>query len=330
MRNKFKNHFKNTIIYLTSSSILLSSCDGYEGLEVTQKDFTKVDKLGANLLPIEIYLSDDEIKYVKSVEGLIKDLLSNKELVKQLSENPQSFLAKYNLDSSEFDLKNSEIQMIIALNDPEVLECLEKGKFKKYWKTLEKKGLFDIERSDLLSTINSKLESLSKDNVIRLKSTGELDEDDDTAWLAICAVVALIYVAVGTIAVAALATVAEAATAVHAATTVVNDASSSSSTGSDASTGMGAATGADMSVNGPINAITMKSTSVQEYYIDNLLEGNILRLWKDKSSNPSTFDLSTAEDNILIDILKSARNNGIISHKQLKDALQYANGLLKK
>lgn len=292
MKNEIKKHTKNAIIYLASSSILFSSCAGDLDFVVSRENFAEDKDSSIDLIPLDVYLSNGEIGYLKLIEDFAIEVLTNKRAAEEFSKNPQKILEKYGLEN--IDLDANEFQVIKALGDEEIQDCLESGDFARFWKLIIDKNLFESERSELLTSIENKLKSA--DSQLKLKMTTKIDGYQDSI-LVICVAAAIIYVVVGTIAAVELVAYVHAATHQYTATSGLH-----------------------------LRRLEMAN----EFYLNNMLDGNIMRIWKNNSKQSDSFYINDSQANAVSTILKDAEEQGIITKEMLDESVKYFSGITDK
>ncbi|MDI3479820.1 MAG: hypothetical protein PWQ14_966 [Rikenellaceae bacterium] len=188
MKKNLKTHLRDVLIYLTSGSILLSSCESPYVESFTSENFAKDENTGKELIPINIYLNKKDQSLIKFIQQFAHDVLTNPRLSVEFKENPKKVLANYNLEGLNIDTKSPEIQIILTLGDKEIQETLLKGDFTKYIKLLKEKELLQSDKVKALDKIFQTKGDITIEN-----------EEQLIPLLAICFVVALIYVAVATV-----------------------------------------------------------------------------------------------------------------------------------
>ena len=132
--NKFVT---NTVVAITSTSVVLSSCSGY----FNDCDFieeTQLQDIGENA--IEISLSNEDSDYLDMLNKLGNDILREPEIAKDFSKNPSKFLSKYGYEG-DVDLDENMMRMVLALGDEQINAAIKNNDVGLAVKLMEEKGL---------------------------------------------------------------------------------------------------------------------------------------------------------------------------------------------
>ena len=156
-QDRLKKHIKNVLLYMTSTSVLLASCDvGYYADELLSSDehFAANEEEGLELLPIDIYVDAQTKLKMATVGRFAQDVASQSgSIISEMNNNPQAVLDRYGLSEFRLDRNSLEVQAIMALGDPEVQESLQNGDFRKYIQILNEKGLLQSDRVEQITKI---------------------------------------------------------------------------------------------------------------------------------------------------------------------------------
>lgn len=143
------------------------------------------------------YLSEDEMSLINSLKNLSRDIYSNTALAKEFDKKPDEVLRRYGISGIEANNWSTEIQMMRALADDDIVSAINRRDFKGYIETLNEKGILkDYQLRQIHKTssaLSEKLRSLStKPNM------PDKDLKDELVFGAFA--VAVIYVVAATIA----------------------------------------------------------------------------------------------------------------------------------
>lgn len=196
---------KQIVCFLSGSSILLSSCsshpllnEGQDNMTFSEKNFSEDKDEVATPFHLREYLSQEELAIVKSLKALSSDIYSNAALAKEFDRHPETVLHRYGISGMEINEWSTEIQMMRALADDDVVSAIEKRDFKEYIDVLNRKGILKDSQLRQIhktsSTLSEKLRSFSE--------TASLPEQDQLQESLVFGafVIAAIYVVVATIA----------------------------------------------------------------------------------------------------------------------------------
>ena len=197
---KNKSHIQKIISLLTSSSILFTSCGGDNLISIFNQDekfnFNR-DKFATNtesieLIPLDIYLSEKDIKEITFIHKFSKDIIKNPELVSNFIANPNSILSQYNINDIEIDLNSEEIQLLIALGDKDIHKAIQAKDLKTFLFLLQKKGLL---QNDIIEGMTQITTNYNKGKITTRSGDDNGEQFDENIWpIAICALGVGIYV----------------------------------------------------------------------------------------------------------------------------------------
>ena len=155
--NKIKKHIKNVLLYMTSTSVMLASCDaGHYADELLASDehFAANEKEGVELLPIDIYIDAPTKQKMANISQFAHDVASQQgSLIDEMNSNPQVVLDRYGLSDFKLDRNSLEVQAILALGDPEVQKSLQNGDFRRYIQVLNENGLLQSSKVEQITKI---------------------------------------------------------------------------------------------------------------------------------------------------------------------------------
>lgn len=155
--NKIKKHIKNVLLYMTSTSVMLASCDaGHYADELLASDehFAANEKEGVELLPIDIYIDAPTKQKMANISQFAHDVASQQGgLIDEMNSNPQVVLDRYGLSDFKLDRNSLEVQAILALGDPDVQKSLQNGDFRRYIQVLNEKGLLQSAQTEQLKKL---------------------------------------------------------------------------------------------------------------------------------------------------------------------------------
>ena len=191
---------KRIVCLLTGSSVLLSSCTSHPLLRgdhdimtFSEKNFSEDKDESTSPFHIREFLSEEEMTIVNSLKNMSKDIYSNTALAKEFDKNPETVLRKYGISGMNINKWSTEIQMMRALADDDVISAIEKRNFKEYINLLNEKGIL---KDSQLRKIHKTSSALSEG--LRSMSHGSQEQVNAIFFGAFA--VAVIYVVVATIA----------------------------------------------------------------------------------------------------------------------------------
>ena len=192
---------KRIACFLSGSSLLLSSCDSnpllrgeQDVMEFSEKNFSEDREEVPSPFHIREYLSQEEKNLVNSHRNLSIDIYSNSSLAKEFDKNPELVLQRYGISGMETNKWSTEIQMMRALADDDVVSAIETRNFRKYIEVLNEKGIL---KDSKLKQIHKTSSALSQS--LRAMSTDSAQSISESLVFGAFAV-AFIYVVVATIA----------------------------------------------------------------------------------------------------------------------------------
>jgi hypothetical protein len=157
MKKNIKSHCRDIMLSIGAGSVLLTSCvQPYVVEEFTQSNFAKNEDIGQDLIPLDVYLSDEEMQYIQFIQSFAKDIFTYPELAAEFSKNPNSILEKYDVKGLDVDINNPEIQIALAFGDKEIVESIKDKNITKFLNLLEEKNLLQNSTTKLFNAIVKK------------------------------------------------------------------------------------------------------------------------------------------------------------------------------
>lgn len=203
---------------VTANSVLFASCTPQAGVNTEDVLNFKRANFATNPVSVDqifdkLYnLTPEQKEMANNTIKLVSDLSSDKSLQDELKSSPDLVFERYNMNHP-VALKNKEtIVQLFSFSDERANALLQKRDIAGYINRLKETGIIQPQEEYSLSSIRS-LEMLQTRSGI----PGEQVEEDPLVLFFICFAAVLVYVAVGTIAVAALCVELEAAVHIHAA-----------------------------------------------------------------------------------------------------------------
>lgn len=291
-QNRVKKHIKNVLLYMTSASTLLASCDaGYYAEELLSSDehFAANEKEGVELLPIDIYIDAPTKQKMANISQFASqfahDVASQQGgIIDEMNSNPQAVLDRYGLSDFNLDRNSLEVQAILALGDPEVQASLQNGDFRRYIQVLNEKGLLQSDKVEQITKI--------------LQDPGcSIQSREADAWFVPFPVVAL-----------ALAVVSAAVYA-----------------------GMVLWTESYVYGANSLGDVQESETSLEVMYaIERITNDSAMRLWIDANSRKFRYySLANDENNKLVDVVMSSLETTDLSEREKEKILQLCSGVYK-
>ena len=183
--NKF---ITNSVVAITSTSVLLSSCDGYF-INYDFVDETKLPSMWEHA--IEIPLSEKDQKYLEFLDKLGNEILKEPQVAKEFSENPAAYLSKYGYEG-DIDLDENMMRMVLALGDEQINEAIRNNDIAKVVALMEQKGLLNNTYTNL-SLTEEQIEEINR--LIGLNKETRTNIVDDKYEAVLIAVTAIYAVA---------------------------------------------------------------------------------------------------------------------------------------
>ena len=184
-KDTLKLHISKTFIALGCVSMVAESCTSY--YPVSSEDFAKDDDEGAALLPLDVYVP--ESVSLSGIASFSRDIINDTGLLERFYKNPAQTLESYGI--SYFDKDSTQIQMLLASADPDVLSCISNGDFRGYLNVLKEKNYL---QSDVVKQLQQALNNPTSD----MDSPTSLGEGE--SLIVIGAVLILVVAAVGILA----------------------------------------------------------------------------------------------------------------------------------
>ena len=144
-RKRIKKTTNQVIAGTLAASFLTVSCTQYnlpehivnDNINVTNPDLD----LGKIAIPISLQLKPDDAKYILAIQKLTEDILSNPQIAKELSLNPEAVLRQYGFDGA-VNLDDGLLKIVKALSDVDLLNAIKANDFRTFVDISMEKGLF--------------------------------------------------------------------------------------------------------------------------------------------------------------------------------------------
>lgn len=162
--NKF---ITNSVVAITSTGVLLSSCDGYF-INYEVVDETKLPQIGEHA--IEIPLSTKDQEYLRFLYKLGNEIFNNPQVANKFAENPAAYLSKYGYEG-DVDLDENMMRMILALGDEQINEAIRNNDIAEVVILMEQKGLLNNTYTNL---------SLTEEQIEQINEQIGLDKESRT------------------------------------------------------------------------------------------------------------------------------------------------------
>jgi|GEM_PF-3020589 len=215
-RKRIKKTTNQVVAGVLATSFLTVSCTQYNLPEHIVNDNVNVTNpdldLGKIAIPISLQLKPDDAQYILAIQRLTEDILSNPQIAKELSLNPEAMLRKYGFNGA-VNLDDGLLRMVKALSDVDLLNAVKTNDFRAFVDISMEKGLFKSTEtifsiSDYEQQLNSLLQHKDIDrfleeNKISLRNQVHVSEFQRELLIPAVAV-AVVYFIAGVAVVAAL------------------------------------------------------------------------------------------------------------------------------
>jgi hypothetical protein len=206
-------HVTRFVAATAATSMLLPACEPY----LNNSTFMSENLPSRGAHAIELDLTKAELDYLRFIQKLSDDIVQHPMIAQAFAQNPQLFLEKYGYNES-IDLDEGMLKLTLALGDQDINRAVNAGDIGLVLKLMEERGILN----DLANTYSNL--NIPEERAKEILISMGLDEND-VKYLACtppvfyCAVGLLLayvivaaaksYVAVATVAAAAVAVVTE-------------------------------------------------------------------------------------------------------------------------
>lgn len=195
---KNNKHFTNTVIALTTSSVVLSSCDGYF-IDNDLVDSNSLSDIGESAISINFSKADAE--YLDLLNKLGNDILQHPSIANEFAINPENYMKKHGYYGS-IDLDENMMRLVLALGNDQINEAIKKHDIMEAVRLMEEKGLL-TNTYTRLSLTKKQVEEINK--IMGIKNTTTKVGVDDIDQQMFVVGIAIVYVIAAVISQAAVA-----------------------------------------------------------------------------------------------------------------------------
>lgn len=156
-----KNIIKTSLLGTTTIMGALVACDNSETIVPNVDDTAKaLASRSLNAKSIAISLSDEDSKYLSTIQKIADDIFKYPELATEFVKNPRQFFSKYGY-TGEIALDDGYIRFLTAYSDEDVRNAIKNKNLKLVIKLCREKKIFENAKSKtgLIDNFNASLQN---------------------------------------------------------------------------------------------------------------------------------------------------------------------------
>ncbi|MDR1056482.1 MAG: hypothetical protein LBL90_11845 [Prevotellaceae bacterium] len=156
---KNKKILKQILAGILVPSVLLTSCNSpyfFDETDVVSINNQLAPCARSSIaVPINLNLNSEDLKFLKFLDKLSKDIMENPLIAKQLAEDPQAIAKAYGVQDMKINFDDELWKLIITLGDEDLHKAVKAQDISLFFSLCEDRGLIsELKESDIVKYIN--------------------------------------------------------------------------------------------------------------------------------------------------------------------------------
>jgi hypothetical protein len=122
-------------------------------------------------IPLDIYISEEEEKFIVFIDYLINQIFNNPEEAAKFAQNPDGYIKAHGFEDVAINMDDSILQFILALADKDIISAIQNNDFATFFQLCKEKSLIKSinanEQNYIKQIIENNYKELTKDEILR-------------------------------------------------------------------------------------------------------------------------------------------------------------------